>query len=86
MYDIIQVAGSLLILAAFVAAMLGRLDQSSYRYLVANALGSTVLTVTAVISVAWGFILLEGAWALVSVYSIVRKAVAQPHRRVRGSE
>lgn len=86
MYDIIQVAGSLLILAAFVATMLGRLDQSSYSYLVANALGSTVLTVTAVISVAWGFILLEGAWALVSVYSIVRKAVEQPHRRVRGSE
>jgi hypothetical protein len=62
MYDAIQIVGSLLILAAFAGALLGRLNQSSYRYLIANAVGSTILTATAVISVAWGFILLEGAW------------------------
>lgn len=74
MYDVIQIVGSLLVLAAFASALLGRLSQSSYPYLIANAVGSAVLTGTAVISVEWGFILLEGAWALVSVYSIVRKA------------
>lgn len=83
MYDAIQIVGSLLILAAFAGALLGRLNQASYRYLTANAVGSAVLTVTAVISVEWGFILLEGAWALVSVYSIGRKAAgrqpAAPH-------
>lgn len=73
MYDVVQVAGSLLILAAFVAALGGRLEQSSYAYLVLNAVGSAVLTVTAVISHEWGFILLEGVWAVVSVFSIVRK-------------
>jgi hypothetical protein len=72
-YDVIQIVGSLLILAAFVAAQLGRVDQSSYRYLIANAAGSAILTVTAVVSLEWGFILLEGVWALVSMYSIVRK-------------
>ena len=83
MYDAIQIVGSLLILAAFVATQLGRLDQSSYRYLAGNAVGSAVLTFTAVVSLEWGFILLEGVWALVSIYSIVRKAAgrspAAPH-------
>jgi hypothetical protein len=82
-YDVVQIVGSLLILAAFVASLLGRLDQSSYRYLIPNAIGSGVLTVTAVVSREWGFILLEGVWALVSLYSLVRKAMggepAAPH-------
>ncbi|HVW41269.1 MAG TPA: hypothetical protein VHC18_07960 [Amycolatopsis sp.] len=77
MYDAVQIVGSLLILAAFVAASSGRINQHSYRYLIANAVGSGVLTVTAVLSLEWGFILLEGIWALVSVYSIVRKAAGK---------
>ncbi|GAA5187729.1 hypothetical protein GCM10023322_36680 [Rugosimonospora acidiphila] len=77
MFDVIQIVGSLLILAAFVAAQLGRLDSSSYRYLISNAVGSAILTVTAVVNLEWGFILLEGVWALVSMYSIVRKAAGR---------
>jgi hypothetical protein len=83
-YDIVQIAGSLLILAAFVAGLAGRLDQAGYRYLAANAVGSAILTGTAVISREWGFILLEGAWSLASFYSLVRKA-AQDRRRVAPS-
>jgi len=74
MYDVVQIAGSLLILAAFMAALGGRMQQSSYLYLVINAVGSGALTATAVVSHEWGFILLEGVWALVSLSSIVRKA------------
>lgn len=81
MYDAIQIVGSVVILVAFAGALLGRLTQSSYRYLVANAGGSVVLAVTAVIRSEWAFILLEGAWALVSTYSIVLKAAGrQPAR------
>ncbi len=76
-YDVVQIVGSLLILAAFVATQFGRIDQSTYRYLIANAVGSAVLTVTAVVSLEWGFILLEGVWALVSIYSIARKLAGQ---------
>ncbi|MDH2416192.1 hypothetical protein [Nocardioides sp. CER19] len=75
MYDVVQIAGSLLILVAFIAALSGRLTQSSYRYLAANALGSSALAATAVAGHEWGFILLESVWALVSSYSIYRKAV-----------
>jgi hypothetical protein len=74
MYDLVQIAGSLVILAAFVAALAGRIRQSSYAYLAANAVGSAALAATAVIGREWGFILLEGVWALVSVGSMIRKA------------
>jgi len=78
MYDVVQILGSLLILSAFVLALLGRLSQASYSYLIANAVGSAVLTATAVISREWGFILLEGVWALVSFGSIARKSRGRP--------
>jgi uncharacterized membrane protein YccC len=77
-YDVVQIAGSLLILVAFVAALGGRLQQSSYTYLAVNAVGSAALAATAVISHEWGFILLEGVWALVSLWSIARKAFGKP--------
>lgn len=85
MYDVVQVTGSLLILAAFVAALGGRLQQSSYIYLAVNAVGSAALTVTAVVSLEWGFILLEATWAAVSVWSMVRKSLGRPVAVSHGS-
>lgn len=73
MYDVVQIAGSLLILAAFLAALTGRTQQSSYAYLLANALGSAVLAGVAVVGREWGFLMLEGVWALASAYSLLRK-------------
>jgi hypothetical protein len=84
MYDVVQIVGSLLILAAFVGVQLGRVDQSGYRYLVANAIGSAILTATAIISREWGFIMLEGVWAIVSVYSIARRAAGGAAGTVSG--
>ena len=78
MYDVIQISGSLLILIAFVFSVLGKLQQTSLQYLVANAVGSAMLAGTAIVSREWGFILLEGIWAIVSVASIIRKASRGP--------
>ena len=71
-YQLVQIAGSLLILAAFAASQAGRLPIDSQLYLVLNFVGSAILAVLAWIDQQWGFLLLEGVWALVSLYSLVQ--------------
>jgi hypothetical protein len=71
MDQIIQIAGALVVLAAFLLAQADVLDARSYRYLVPNAAGSGVMAATAVITQDWGFVFLEGVWALVSCAGIV---------------
>lgn len=68
---IIQVGGALLILAGFALAQGGLLDQKSRTYLVLNLVGSAVLAVDAASGRQWGFLLLEGVWAVVSVASLL---------------
>lgn len=70
----VQIVGSLLVLAAFAAAQRGWLDQKSKLYLVLNLLGSAVLSVEAVLAEQWGFLLLEGVWAIVSAAGLVALA------------
>ncbi len=72
MLQAVSVVGALLILLAFAANQLGRTDTSSLSYQIANFVGSAILTVVAVIEVQLGFILLEGAWALVSLWGTIR--------------
>lgn len=68
----ISIVGAVLILAAYAANQLGRTDSSSLRYQLANLFGSGMLTVVAAIEAQIGFILLEGTWALMSLYGTVR--------------
>jgi hypothetical protein len=66
MLQLVQVIGALAILAAFTLAQLGLLEQRSWSYLILNLVGATVLAVLAYLERQWGFLLLEGVWALVS--------------------
>jgi hypothetical protein len=75
---VIQIAGSVLILVAFGLAQLGVLDVKSRRYLVPNFVGSAVLAVDAAVGAQWGFLLLEGVWAVVSGVGLVMRLVVAP--------
>ena len=72
MDQVVQVAGALLILAAFAAAQFGKLDVESRVYLWLNLVGSVILAALALHEEQWGFLLLETVWAIVSAYSLVR--------------
>ena len=70
MLQMISVLGALAILGAYAASQFGFVDPSKLSYQVANFLGPAVLTVVTVIDWQPGFILLEGAWALISLWGI----------------
>jgi hypothetical protein len=71
--DILQIIGALLILAGYAGAQARLLDQKSYAYLLVNLVGSLLLAVLAYDQRQWGFLLLEGAWALISTWGLAEK-------------
>jgi hypothetical protein len=70
MSQFIQILGAVLVLIAYIAAQLRALDGKSYPYLALNLIGSGLLAVLAAAGAQWGFLLLEGTWALVSLLSL----------------
>jgi len=72
MDQIIQLAGAILILVAFIAAQRGAMSPQSVVYLVLNLIGSAILAVLAAIDSNWGFLLLEGVWAVVSAWGLAQ--------------
>ncbi|MFE6158501.1 hypothetical protein ACFQ7F_06215 [Streptomyces sp. NPDC056486] len=70
----VQLIGSALILLAFVLAQAGRLGTGTWSYLWLNFAGSGLTAGDALYERQWGFLLLEGAWMVVSLLSLVKKA------------
>jgi hypothetical protein len=81
--QVIQVVGALLILGGYAASQFGYLKASSRLYLLLNLVGSAVLSVLAWYEEQWGFLLLEGAWAIISAWSLAQvlrgRESAPPH-------
>jgi hypothetical protein len=79
----LQIVGALLILAAFALAQFGKLTLHCYQYLLLNLVGSAVLAWLAWEGQQWGFLLLEGVWTLITLWSLIQRLVA--HRQGRGT-
>jgi hypothetical protein len=76
MIQIVSIAGSLMILAAYAANQTGRWTAARLEYMVLNLVGSAILAVVAVVEEQWGFLLLESVWAIVSAYALLRRPAA----------
>lgn len=72
--QVLSLAGAGLILLAYFALQRGRWSAHNQTYLWCNFLGSVMLTVVAAIDGRLGFIVLEAAWALVTLRTMIGAA------------
>jgi hypothetical protein len=73
LFDLAQIVSALLVLVCFLLAQLNRVNPAGYRYLITNLVGSGAMTVTAIVAHEWGFVFLEGIWALVSAWGVAQR-------------
>ena len=71
-YQIISLAGAVLILAAFAAQQQGWLAAETFAYQALNFLGGICLCIAAIAARQYGFILLDGAWTRLSGWGLMR--------------
>jgi hypothetical protein len=70
--DLAGVLGVFLILAAYAGAQLGRLEPRRAPALLMNLLGAGLILVSLAFRFNLSAALMEGAWALVALYGLVR--------------
>jgi hypothetical protein len=70
--QMVQLAGAAMILIPFAAVQLKRMQVESVAYQLLNLVGSVMLTLTAIVHRQYGFILLEGIWAIMSLVGLLR--------------
>ncbi|MFN0058318.1 MAG: hypothetical protein ACKVX7_07655 [Planctomycetota bacterium] len=80
--QIVQLSGAALILIAYGLLQSHRLRTSQPIYSWLNLVGAALLAVEACRTHQWGFLLLEGTWALISAIVLCRQyyAVSKPAR------
>ncbi len=69
----VSLAGALMILAAFGLQQAGRWQSDGAAYLVLNLGGSAILSYFAIEAANLGLTVLEGSWALISLWSLVKR-------------
>jgi hypothetical protein len=68
---LIEVTGAILILVAFALAQFRELDRHGPPYLVLNLVGAALLASSAATHRQWGFLLLQGVWAIVALWGLL---------------
>jgi hypothetical protein len=71
--QLVSFVGALFILIAYVGQQLNWMDARRAAYNVMNAIGSAILAYIAFRPFQIGFVLLEVAWVLISVYALLRQ-------------
>jgi hypothetical protein len=74
MHSLVQIVGALLVLAAFVLAQARVVTTHARVYLSLNVVGASVLAVDACVERQWGFLLLEGAWAIIAAWGLAKRS------------
>jgi hypothetical protein len=70
--QIAQLLGAALVLSGFAASQLGWLNTRSAIYQTVNLVGSLILTAVALNGRLYGFVILNGVWAAVSLIALAR--------------
>jgi hypothetical protein len=70
--QLISFVGALLILIAYVGHQLGHVNSHSPAYNIMNAAGAAILAWSAFHPFQLGFVVLEGVWTIVSLWSLRR--------------
>jgi len=71
-YQVISFIGAVLILAAYMALQWNRLSAETITFQLLNLFGGVFLCITAVALRQYGFILVEGLWAILSAAGLWR--------------
>lgn len=71
-FQVVSIVGAILILAAFTAQQLQRLDAETKTYQMLNLIGGFCLCTAAIAVRQYGFIMLEGSWTVVSAWGVWR--------------
>jgi hypothetical protein len=73
MDQLLSLIGAMLILGAYAGHQVGVLSGRPRLYGAMNFVGGAALTVIAFQASQWGFVLLEGAWAALSIRSLIAR-------------
>lgn len=69
----LQFVGALGILVPFVLLQFGVVGQHAWSYLALNLAGAGILTGVALVERQWGFVILQGVWALAAAWGLLRR-------------
>jgi hypothetical protein len=83
--QIVSLVGALLVLAGFGLTTFEKVTPRSAVYLWLNFVGAGLLSYTAVVGQQYGFVLLEGTWALVAGFGLLRRLRKTPEPATRAS-